>query len=338
MAIATFVSGMLASIGSVLLTGTYQQTSATRPLLTMCTISIGFIIFIYANRMRSVLFMGRIFFLLLLLGTICSSATYIFLATKTVTRHPVDDLVYKNRIEADRWLRHATVSTTLKLAVKEYGERHHGRDPPRNFDKWFEFARQRKSVVIDRFDQIERDILPFWGQRPGKIRNGLEFLKGQPGVSIISIADGKASHNSPADLPQREMLDEIVALISAFVEHLPVMEIAINLQERPRVLVPWNEVHQLRMVATQPGFHLISGQLGKRDGSYPSEQENQEIDKRTGTIESAQPYVSAHQFRQLEVLACPPGSPSRSGVHWDVRDLCTAVSKSQWRFSLIIFI
>jgi hypothetical protein len=250
--------------------------------------------------------------------------TYVAIKPKTITRHPVDELVYKSRIEADRWLRHATISTTLKLAVKEYGERHHGRKPPRNFDKWFEFARQRKSVVVDRFDQIENDVLPFWGLRPQQIRNGLEFLKSQPNIGIISIGGGKVSHNNPPSLSHQHTLDDIVNLISAFVEHLPAMEIAINLQTRPRVLVPWNEMHQLTSTATQPSSQLISGRLRKRDGPGASAQNNTGVNVRRGPADSIRPYVPAYKFRQLEALACPPGSPSRGGVDWDVRDLCAS--------------
>ncbi|KAI1132756.1 hypothetical protein F5Y10DRAFT_185293 [Nemania abortiva] len=324
--IATFAAGIVSGVGKTLLVGTYQQTSASPPLLILGTISLGFIIFTYANNMRSVVFIRRVVLLLFLFSIIVSSTTYVILTQKLFTRHPVDDLVYKNRVEADRWLRHATVSTTLKLAVKEYGERHHGRKPPQNFDKWFEFARQKKSVVIDRFDRIEKDILPFWGLRPQNIRDGLGFLKGEPNIGIISIADGKVAHNAPSDPAQQEILDEIVTLISAFVEHLPAMEIAINLQERPRVLVPWNEIHKLRAIATQPGFQLISGRLGKRNDSDSSGETNIRFNKRAGPTYPAQPYIAAHQFRQLEAIACPPGSPSRGGVNWDVRDLCASCS------------
>ncbi|KAI3324808.1 glycosyltransferase family 90 protein [Xylariaceae sp. AK1471] len=323
-AIATFFTGMLASISNVLLVGTYRQPSAAKPIFTLCTISLGFTIFIYASNMRSVIFVRRVFLLLLLLVLVGSSATYVILTPKTFTRHPVDDLVYKNRVEEDRWLRHATVSTTLKLAVKEYGERHHERKPPRNFDKWFEFARQRKSVVIDKFDQIEKDILPFWGLQPRTIRDGLEFLKSQPNIGIISIADGKASHNNPPSLSHQHTLDEIITLISAFVEHLPAMEIAINLQARPRVLVPWNDMHQLRTIATQPSSQLLSGRLSRRGDLDSSAQNNTGVNVRRGPADSTRPYVPVHQFRQLEALACPPASPIRDGVNRDVRDFCAS--------------
>ncbi|KAI1811832.1 hypothetical protein GGS20DRAFT_561067 [Poronia punctata] len=340
-AIATFVSGTSAVIGSVMVYGTYQYTSATRPIVTLVLISLGFIIFTYTSSMRVVIFVRRVFILVFLLAILVSSITYILLTPRLFRRHPVDDLVYKGRVEADRWLRHATVSTTLKLAAKEYEERHHGRQPPKGFDKWFAFAQQKESVVIDRFDQIEKDILPFWGLRPQTIRDGLEFLKGQPNIGIISISNGQVSHNNPADQSQKDVLDEIVSLTTAFVEHLQPMEIAINLQERPRVLVPWTDVHRLRTMATPAGFQLVSSRLGKRDdpASLPP-------DSNAGSpqapADTSRPYIPTREFQQLESLACPIGSPGRRGADWDVRDFCASCasphSKEQflddWQLSL----
>ncbi|KAI1827789.1 hypothetical protein F4861DRAFT_491211 [Xylaria intraflava] len=325
--IATFASGILAGVSNVLLVGTYQQTSAAQPLLASGTLSLGFAIFAYTSNMRSIVFIRRVFFLLLLLVVLVSSVIYVVSTPKTLAHHPVDELVFQNRVEADRWLRHATVSTTLKTAVNEYEERHHGRKPPRYFDKWFEFARQKKSVIIDKFDQIERDILPFWGLRPQLIRDGLEFLKSQPNIGIITIADGRASHNGPADPSQRDTLDGIIALISPFVEHLPAMEIAINLKERPKILVPWNEMNQLRTIAKQSGFQMMPDRLVKRDGHDSFAENNIGITTRTGPTSSIYPYIPASQFRQLQALACPPGTPSRNGVNWDVKNFCASCAR-----------
>ncbi|KAI2638381.1 hypothetical protein GGS21DRAFT_507961 [Xylaria nigripes] len=323
-AIATFTSGTLTSVSKILVVGTYQQTSGAQPLFVYGIISLGFTVFIYASNLRFVIFIKRVFFLLLILVVTISSIIYVVSTQKTLTHHPVDELVYQSRVGADRWLRYATISTTLKTAVQEYEERHHGRNPPQNFDKWFEFAQERKSVIIDKFDQIERDILPFWGLQPQRIKDNLEFLKSQPNIGVISIDNGNVFHNNPADLSQRETLGEIVALIAAFVEHLPTMKIAINLQERPKVLVPWNKINKLRMIATQPGFQIISGQLGKRDDSDSSAENNIDFTIGTGLADLVYPYISASQFRQLQALSCPPGSPSRNGINWDVRNFCAS--------------
>ncbi|KAI2472532.1 glycosyltransferase family 90 protein [Annulohypoxylon bovei var. microspora] len=328
-AIATFISGLLGSVQNVLLIGTYQQTSSGQPLVVLAVISVGFILFTYANNMRWIVFFKRVFLMLLLASIFITSALFATLRNKQLDRHPVDDLVYRNRVEADRWLRHATVSTTLKSAVTEYKERHQGRDPPPQFDKWFEFAQQRKSVVIDRFDQIERDILPFWGMKQRKIHEGLEQLRVLPDIGIITIVEGKASHNQLADPVQNVILDEAVSMISTFVEHLPPMSIAINMKERPRVLVPWDDIHRFIMAGSKPRFQLL---VPRRSGNRLEDEarltDGNPIDVSKAILGSvAQPYVSPKKFRQLEALACPPGSAARGGVHWDTRDFCSSCVK-----------
>ncbi|KAL7620353.1 hypothetical protein AAE478_009347 [Parahypoxylon ruwenzoriense] len=324
-AIASFTSGMLASIQNVLLTGTYQQTSSPQPLMVLSVISIGFVIFTYANNMRWIIVLKRVFLMSLLVCIIIFSIIFAAVRSKPLDRHPVDDLVYKSRVEADRWLRHATVSTTLKLAVAEYKDRHQGRNPPPQFDKWFEFAEKRGSIVIDRFDQIEKDILPFWGMKQQQIRDGLERLKGLPDIGIITILDGKAFHNQPPDALQKVVLDEAVSMISTFAEHLPDMSIAINLKERPRVLVPWDDVHRLTMAGSKTRFQLLHRSYKRQENKLAN---GNPIDASRALLGStAQPYVSAKRFRQLETLACPPGSAARGGVHWDVRDFCSSCVK-----------
>ncbi|KAI2604701.1 glycosyltransferase family 90 protein [Hypoxylon sp. NC1633] len=327
-AIATFTSGMVASIQSVLLIGTYQQTSSGLPLLVLSVISVGFILFTYANNMRWIVVLKRVFLILLLILIIIASSVFAIVKTKQLDRHPVDELVYRNRVEADRWLRHATVSTTLKLAVAEYKDRHQGRDPPPNFDKWFEFARQRNSVVIDRFDQIEKDIQPFWGLKQQQIQEGLERLKGLPDIGIITISNGVASHNQPLDPSYELVLDEAVLMISTFVEHLPDMSIAINLKERPRILVPWDDVHRLTLVGTKMRFQLLPHGSRKRGREEARLAEANPVDTSRLSLGSvAQSYISAKKFRQLEASACPPGSAARGGVNWDVRDFCSSCVK-----------
>ncbi|KAI1774715.1 glycosyltransferase family 90 protein [Hypoxylon cercidicola] len=335
-AIATFTSGMIGSIQNVLLIGTYLQPSFGQPLLVLSIISSGFIMFTYANNMRWIVVFKRVFLMGLLVCIVLASAIFAMTRHKLVDRHPVDDLVYKSRVEADRWLRHASVSTTLKLAVAEYKDRHHGRDPPPNFDKWFEYAQKHKSLVIDRFDQIEKDLLPFWGMTPQQIQNGFEKLKGLPDIGIITIADGKVSHNRPKDIYHEATMEDILWLITPFAEYLPDMSIAINLKERPRILVPWDDVHRLTMAGSQSRFQLLPNRLRtRRDDSVLAEGNLINTSRAPlRSTSSTHPYISTKKFRQLKALACPPGSAARGGVQWDVRDFCPSCVKphSQGQF------
>ncbi|KAI1464107.1 glycosyltransferase family 90 protein [Daldinia caldariorum] len=333
-AVATFTSGILASVQSVTLIGTYQQTSAIQPLIVLSLISFGFVVFTYANSIRWIVVFKRVILLCTLLCILFASSIYASFKDGQLNRHPVDEFVYRRRVEADRWLRHATVSTTLKLAVEEYKERHQGRDPPPNFDKWFEYAQQRRSIIIDKYDQIEKDLRPFWGMKPQKIQEGLEKVYELPDIAIIKIADGKVSHNLPAQSSQLPVLDYAVSMISTFVGHLPPMSIAINLNERPRILVPWDDVHRLTMAGSRGRFRLLPRRPHKRGEDYNLEKRSPIDAAKVAPGSDTQRYVSPTKFRQLEVLACPPGSAARGGVHWDVRDFCPSCVKphSQGQF------
>ncbi|KAF8181203.1 glycosyl transferase family 90-domain-containing protein [Mycena galopus ATCC 62051] len=73
--------------------------------------------------------------------------------------HPdLDDPVLAARAHVDALF--AQQSSSLKSAMARYSLKT-GRPPPRNYDKWFEFAKE-KTCLIDDYDQIYRDFKPFY--------------------------------------------------------------------------------------------------------------------------------------------------------------------------------
>ncbi len=212
----------------------------------MFLLCIGFCIFLYANSLRSVVLVRRAFvaaFLLVLL--VVSIVLAASRGGGTVHFHPLSQLIYDTRVDADRWLVHATVSKTLRVAVQEYEERHHGRNPPAKFDVWYDFAVGHDSPVLDHFAQIETDISPFWGVPPSRIRESLSRVLAEPDMAAVRIRAGKVSHALPAGSPNATVLDDLVELIGSFSQHLPDMELPVNLNERPRVLATWDDLHRL---------------------------------------------------------------------------------------------
>lgn len=322
-AVSCFIIGTVMSIHSILSLGSYQQVTIRQPLISLSIMFTGFTVFLYASNMRSVIVFRRAFLVLLLMTILTALAIFAPLKSKPIDRHPVDDLMYKSRVEADRWLRRATISNTLRSAANEYKIRYQGRDPPPNFDKWFDFAQQRESVVVDNFDQIEKDILPFRGMNPQRIRDGLEFLAGLPDVGVITIAGGKAHYTGASDPTLDVMIKEALSMISGFSEHLADMSIAINLSQRPRVLVPWEDIRGMSQSGSKSTWNILPSNQHKRqlddtvqlDGGYGN----------THSLASklaSESSVSAQGLRHSQGLACPPGSPSRAGIHWNMRDFC----------------
>ena len=52
-------------------------------------------------------------------------------------------------------------SKSLAQAVAEY-KRRYGRDPPKGFDQWYDFAVEHDIKIIDDYDAIWEDLEPFW--------------------------------------------------------------------------------------------------------------------------------------------------------------------------------
>jgi hypothetical protein len=81
------------------------------------------------------------------------------LAQKPLARHPIVELRDRAKREWDAKL--ARQSKTLEDAVNEY-RRRYKRRPPIGFDKWFEYATKHNVILTDEYDQIFKDLQPFW--------------------------------------------------------------------------------------------------------------------------------------------------------------------------------
>ncbi|KAF6818165.1 capsular associated protein [Colletotrichum sojae] len=351
--IITFVSGLSASIHNISRSGSWQMSSKSAAILPLYAICSAFGLYLYTSNNRSVFFIRRVFIVAVVPLLLLGMTLYGIIKGDTVKGHPLERLVYQQRIEADRWLRQASVSDSLKIAVDVYQERHYGRDPPPNFDKWYDFAKARKSAIIDHFEQMERDILPFWGIKPEAIRKAYdERLPKEPHIAVVTIENKKVSHNHQVDDANRKVLDELVNMINGFAEHLSDMKLPINLASQPRVLTPWSEMTRYAKTGRTKKFKLLSSRSPEEVGEKPAEKppqaegtvvgQNEEKKEETTTEQTPPPaaglppvmpqsnalaYSETKAFREMEAAVCPAGSPGRSGLHWNVRDFCSSCVK-----------
>lgn len=90
-------------------------------------------------------------------------------------RHPIHELILNASVTWNEKL--SRQSRNLTEAVVEYKRRFDGRNPPKGFDKWFEFAQANDVVLIDEFDQTFRDVEMFWSLPPRVIRERAEKLQ-----------------------------------------------------------------------------------------------------------------------------------------------------------------
>ncbi|RDB30050.1 Beta-1,2-xylosyltransferase 1 [Hypsizygus marmoreus] len=77
--------------------------------------------------------------------------------------HPIYELIRNAEAEWEAKVAHS--SKTLKDAVAEY-ERRYKRPPPLGFDDWWAYVEENDVQLPDEYDQICKDLEPYWGMNP----------------------------------------------------------------------------------------------------------------------------------------------------------------------------
>lgn len=242
--------------------------------------------------------------------------------------HPVDQLV--RDAEADFTAVLGRQSTTLEAAVEEY-KRRYRIPPPPNFDKWFEFAKQRGVQLIDEYDTIYHSLLPFWALKPETIRARVREAIGFDNNNLIAlmIRMGQPSHIRGGQEWQQEAT---VGMMKQFMEFLPDMDLAFNIHDEPRVVVPHDELSRLIEIAKDKNMPLAFANQSPRN-AFSIRPKDVSKGLRIEEVKTTRFNVFAHQPTWLPSrLSCSPYSPARALDDSSARDNLTAYALSNLGF------
>ncbi|KAJ6037373.1 hypothetical protein N7540_001652 [Penicillium herquei] len=238
--------------------------------------------------------------------------------------HPIDILVQKATMEFDSYAEQAGASTSLKAAAAEYRSRYHQHPPP-GFDKWYEYAINRSSVIIDDFDDLHKNLLPFRSVPPNELRAITQKLATNPfnDLGAISIRDGRPRVQEGIKPTHAWMVKAAAEMIEKFSENLPDMDLVFNLNDEPRVAVPWEKIWPYKRAAKKMEYHfdphskiMNTWSANRGDGWGPIEPADltHETVFTDGSSRAIfDPYIST---------ICPPSSPARTHRVWNRRDIC----------------
>ncbi|KAI0964847.1 hypothetical protein F4678DRAFT_477046 [Xylaria arbuscula] len=236
------------------------------------------------------------------------------------------------RAESDHWLANAAKSTALESTVEEYRHRY-GLPPPPNFDKWYEFATSVNSPVIDAFDQISSDLLPFWAVSPTLLRERTTHLLEHPGLSMggLLIQDGQTSVSPHIHGTHRWMMDVMEEMVKPFSQWLPDMQLAFNLDDECRVAVPAADMSPILETAQAARSGLRSKQdlvpfsqtqTPPWDNSFLAA--NDSIWERQS--DSFDVFSKSPIFSKLLAPGCPADAPANQIAWWDRKRECKECS------------
>ena len=222
--------------------------------------------------------------------------------------HPIHNLITDAEIEFNDL--NARQSQTLAGAVRVYRQRYKIHPPP-NFDKWFEYAKSRDVRLIDEYDTIYHSLLPFWGLPSSVIRGRAKEALGFRDNALISllIRSGQAiSISGGSEWQQKATL----GMIENFVRYLPDMDIAFNIHDEPRVVVPHDDLDRLVRVAKDQAMPAAALNQAPRNAWSPRPPDVDD-GKRFNEVKTTKFNIYAHQPTWLPSrLSCSPESAARS--------------------------
>lgn len=113
-----------------------------------------------------------------------SPTGHLVLSNDTSAPHPIPQLIALGEKRWEELL--SRQSRTLGEAVREYQARY-GRRPPRGFDKWWAFAVKHSLVLPDEYDQIDKDLAPFWAFPKEELQRRLTLVENMPEVFVVVV-------------------------------------------------------------------------------------------------------------------------------------------------------
>lgn len=221
--------------------------------------------------------------------------------------HPVSRLVHDAQKSFNATV--ARQSKSLAEAVTEY-KRRYRMPPPPGFDKWYEFASRRSTVMVDEFDTIYHAILPFWGLTPSVIRArvredlgydnylmGIIIRKGRP----IHLVGGQESAQK-----RQWQRDGTLNILKKFAQWLPEMDLPFNEHDEPRVIVAHEDLHRMATAGKE-----VQARLNRNSRLVNYFLKGDIIDPIPGTWKSRYNDIEKQETWLTARLSCPPETPAR---------------------------
>jgi hypothetical protein len=200
-------------------------------------------------------------------------------------------------------------SKSLTDAVQEY-RRRNGIAPPPYFDKWYEFAVRNGVQLIDEFDTVSRLLLPFWALKPSTIRERVQLALGNEENALIGvmIRDGNVVKIENGQEWQQQAT---VGMMKEFIKYLPDMDLAFNIHDEPRVVVPNDQLSVLVEKAREKIKAAASSREPPRN-SFSQRPSDLNDGKRFEVVTTSRFNRFAHQQTWTHArLSCPIGSQAR---------------------------
>ncbi|OJA20997.1 hypothetical protein AZE42_09122 [Rhizopogon vesiculosus] len=226
--------------------------------------------------------------------------------------HPIFELTEQAE---EAWARKLDrASQSLGEAIAEYKRRYH-RHPPLHFEKWWDYVMEHEVQLPDEYDDIYRDLEPFWGIDPLDLQKTREELEVKHEIVTVEKTDKSprievVDRRLPPDSEERltRIIQNILILLDDVEHSLPPFRAVFSPHDGPNMLSDYG-VKSMALAAAANGSTLKRSELP--------------MAQRSGWLSACHPSSPARQY-PLD-LDNPPERPFRTTFISDHRlsmDLC----------------
>ena len=227
--------------------------------------------------------------------------------------HPILQLIQLATKDAETTLKRQ--SKTLEEAVAEYRKRYQIHPPP-NFDKWYELAKKHNVQLIDEYDSIYHNLLPFWAIPPDVLRLRVQEALGFVGenshqnwLMSLTIRNGTVADIKEALVWQQEATS---GMMNEFIQYLPDMDLAFNIHDEPRVIIQHDDLQRLVNKALDEALPA-NAEIYDPEGTWSPRPKDLNDGKSFKEVRTTRFNRFAHQaVWSYARQSCPPTSPARS--------------------------
>ncbi|GAA6025765.1 hypothetical protein JCM10207_000786 [Rhodosporidiobolus poonsookiae] len=163
--------------------------------------------------------------------------------------HPILTLVKRAEHEWNEKVRRQ--SKTLREAVKEY-RRRYNKNPPRGFEKWWAYAKANRVVLVDEYDQIHKDLEPFWALEPSDLAHRVDVMQQREETFTIQVQNGEVAEvGEQAFLRRAKDLGDLIRRFSA---HVPDVNLTFTRHDQPACQLDWFHKERMSELAQQSEY------------------------------------------------------------------------------------
>jgi hypothetical protein len=193
-------------------------------------------------------------------------------------------------------------TTDLHSAAEAYRQKR-GRHPPPGFDVWFEYARKNNAVIVEElFDQIHRDMNPFWGVAAKRMRQFAMHFQDRISIRNGSVSMTDNDYRGTA----KDRMDAWLDVVKSIEHLLPDMDMAMNIMDESRVIAPSEDIDKYMESEGQTRELLPSTQVLSNYSSSDTLNEEFEESPQIDWIGSG-----GDPYWDIARVGCAPQSPAR---------------------------